>query len=94
MQVDGAQSDFAAAGLGHPCLAKAGDQRAQHKDAATHFFGKPGRILVILGRTNAEEAQETLPQGEFGGRFFSVLVNIFRKNMYLIVFRLRNLKRF
>ena len=30
-------------------------------------------MLVILGRTNAEEAQETLPQGEFGGRFFSVL---------------------
>ena len=30
-------------------------------------------MLVILGRTNAEEAQETLPQGEFGGCFFSVL---------------------
>ena len=33
----------------------------------------PGGGFVVLGRADAEEAQETLPQGEFGRCFFFIL---------------------
>ena len=41
VQVDGAQTDFASAGIGHRRLAEAAEDRSQHEDRRTDLLGQP-----------------------------------------------------